>query len=137
MADYSNFLSEADGRNLQYEVIFCKKINIFLVINLHNLYIFLFDFLRSFRQQNLKVIKSRKQFLLIILNSSQKRRKYHVIRALKIFRFRFSLVFGRIENSKNCFRDLLTFKNLQVNFYRNFKVSGRSYLPTLRCQLNE
>ena len=25
MADYSNFLSEADESNLQYEVIFCEK----------------------------------------------------------------------------------------------------------------
>ena len=44
MADYSNFLSEADESNLQYEVIFCEKRRYFFIINLH-VYMLLFAFL--------------------------------------------------------------------------------------------
>ena len=105
MADYSNFLSEADESNLQHEAILCekrKKTNLKMyVINFH-VYMFLFDFLRSFRQrryeQHLKVSKSRKQFLVCIPNSSKKMNekwKRNILRALKMIFFCFSFVFWK------------------------------------------
>ena len=64
MADYSNFLSEADESSLQYEMIFCKKNKNFLnnqssCFNLISL--------ESFRKQHLKVSKSQNQFLLFLI----------------------------------------------------------------------
>ena len=58
----------------------------------------------------LKVSKSRKQFLVFSIPlKKMKNGEKNILRALKIFFFVFRSFFGRIENSKNCFRDLLTF----------------------------
>ena len=58
-----------------------------------------------------------------------------ILRALRIFFFR--LFFGRIENSKNCFRDLLTFT--QCHFMENsswfilLKIFWKHFFNCYRC----
>ena len=52
-----------------------------------------------------------------ILNSSKKWTKHKkkiILRALRTVFQVFHLCFGRVDNSKNCFGDLLTFRNLRL-----------------------
>ena len=59
----------------------------------------------------LKISKSRKQFLeFSILPKNERKGGKNILRVLRIIFVVFRSFFGRIKNSKNCFRDLLTFK---------------------------
>ena len=73
-------------------------------------------------QSYLKVSKSRKQFLeLLILPKNERKTTKIILRTLEIFFPHFRSFFGRIENSKNCFQDLLTFrrKNPKTLFFES------------------
>ena len=70
------------------------------------------------RPASLKVSKSQKQlfeFSILPKNVRKWKKKKYPESSQDFFRFVFRSFFGRIENSKNCFRDLLTFKGQLIS----------------------